>query len=150
MQNLSVNKNTFFYKFNIDNNLFFGYFLDINQLLKIIMMMKMKPGNGEKPVTVVRKNPRFSRVFVDLSDYSNPAISAIIPCWQSADGKLTSIATGEPITVGEYDQVRNCLVGTIFRYPNGEKILLTRNGRRDVYFITPEREYENFYNAFGE
>ncbi len=150
MQNLSVNKNTFFYKFIIDNNLFFGYFLDTNQLLKIIMMMKMKPGNGEKPVTVIRKNPRFSRVFVDLSDYSNPAISAIIPCWQNADGKLTSIATGEPITVGEYDQVRNCLVGTIFRYPNGEKILLTRNGRRDVYFITPEREYENFYNAFGE
>ena len=113
------------------------------------MITKMHPENGEAAVTVVRKKSNYNKT-IDYCDYKHPAITAIIPCWKGKDGKLISVATGKTVTIGENDDVRICLVGTTFKYPDGEEILLTRNWKREIYFITPERKPESFYNAFGE
>ena len=113
------------------------------------MIKRTHPDSGEAAVTVVRQKEYFQKP-IDLCDYSHPAIQAIIPCWQDKDGKLVSVATGEVVTVGQNDQVRSCLVGTAFRYLDGEEIILTRSWDRKVYFVPREKEQGCLYTAFGE
>lgn len=108
------------------------------------MILKMNPENGEIAVTVVRRK-LFYQKSIDLNNYANPTITAVISCWKSQDGKLTSIACGKTITLGDDDEVRNFPVGRSFLYPNREEILLTRNWKRKVYFIHPERKPESVY-----
>ena len=113
------------------------------------MITKMNPENGEAAVTVVRKKSNYNKT-IDYCDYKHPAITAIIPCWKGKDGKLISVATGKTVTIGENDDVRVCLVGTTFKYPDGEEIILTRSWDRKVYFVPREKEQGCLYKAFGE
>ena len=96
------------------------------------MITKMNPENGEVAVTVVRKKSNYNKM-IDICDYRHPAITAIIPCWKGKDGVLTSVATGKTVTAGKDDDIRSCLLGTTFKYPDGEEILLTRNWKREIY-----------------
>jgi len=108
--------------------------------------------NGEVAVTVVRiKKALYKTPYVDLCDYESPNITAIIPCWQAKDGSLRSIKTDMPVKVGEYDQVRTVLLGSCFKYPDGEELIFTRNGLGEKFFTRRDANVLcNLYRAFGE
>ncbi len=108
--------------------------------------------NGEVAVTVVRiKKVLYTTPYVDLCDYENPNITAIIPCWQAKDGSLHSVKTDKPVEVGENDQIRPILRGSCFKYPDGEELIFTRNGLGEKFFTRREGNVLcDMYRAFGE
>lgn len=113
----------------------------------------MKSAYGEKAVTIVKTKTIpiwINNKPKDFTDYENPYISAVIPCWKGDDGVLRSVKTGKVVTIDDNCQERPCSVGTAFRYPDGEEILLTRNGLGEMYFVPKECTTCVMRNAFGE
>ncbi len=103
--------------------------------------------NGRELVSLVRIYPRSAYApKIDFSDYENKDIWAVIPCWKSSDGTLTSVKTGATVKVSPHDEIRHESWGTAFDFPDGEKIIYTRyweKGRPYYKFIPREcRECE--------
>lgn len=117
------------------------------------MAKYMKSTRGEEAVTIVKVKQVPSWVNKrpdDSTDYTNPYISAVIPCWKDKNGVLTSVKTGEVVTLDGTCQERPCTIGTAFRYPDGEEIVFTRNGLGEMYFVPRECKTCVLRNAFGE
>ncbi len=70
---------------------------------------------------------------IDLTDYTNERITAIVPCRVAPDETIHDLRTGTLVTLGPDDEVRTAFVGTAFDYPDGEKLILTR-GWKDGRF----------------
>ena len=97
-------------------------------------MNRFKPENGEKAVVLVEFNKKFSAHTADMTRWDYPIIK-VIPAWKTTDGKYISPLTGEKITIGDNVQERVLLIGSECVYPKGEHIILTRNSKRDTFFM---------------
>lgn len=115
------------------------------------MAQKMEGMNGEVAVTIIRtKRNGYLEQHIDFTDYTNPRITAVIPCWKDSEGRLTSVKTGKPVIMKEGDEQRVILRGMSFHYPDGEEILLTRDGRGKIFFVPREYKASVPHRAFGE
>lgn len=97
-------------------------------------MNRFNPENGEKAVVLVEFKQYFSAHKADETRWNYP-ISKVIPAWKTPDGKYISPLTGEEVSVGENSQERVLLRGMECVYPEGEHIILTRNGRGETFFM---------------
>lgn len=112
-------------------------------------MKKTQPNNGEVAVTIVRVKPSYSGQSVDVTDYTNPRITAVIPCWKDKSGKLTSVENGTEVKRTAHDDERPLLRGNCYRFPDGEELIYTRNGRGEQYFV-PREIASTVYAVFGQ
>lgn len=61
------------------------------------------------------------------SDYDSPNLNGLRPCLQDAKGVLTDLRTGEVVQMPSSGAALwNVTVGTVFEYPDGHQILLSR------------------------
>ncbi len=81
---------------------------------------------GAKIVSVIRI-PKFldPLKIPSLLDYTHPKIVETIPCIKTEKG-LESVFDGTPVQVDNNSLVWPVYAGTVFQYPNGEKVLLSR------------------------
>lgn len=59
-------------------------------------------------------------------DYNDPRINGVHPCIQQADGSLKDLRTGEDVHLLENADLWNVSSGTVFEYPNGQRLLVSR------------------------
>lgn len=79
-----------------------------------------------RPATLLNQNR------VDILDYKNPRIWAIIPGWLDKNGVITSLKTGKPVKVRGRDSVREERVGAAFNYDDGSSVIYTRGWHNGV------------------
>ena len=60
-----------------------------------------------------------------ILDYENENIVHIFPCFKKGD-KYTDLRTGEQIQKTDNMEEWDVLTGTVFQYPDGEKLLVSR------------------------
>ena len=58
-------------------------------------------------------------------DYKNPVISQIIPCIQTGNS-FCDVRSGEKVSVDDNTLMWHVSIGTVFNYPDGRKVLLSR------------------------
>lgn len=109
-------------------------------------MVLKAPVAGAKPVVVVRYSGQ-----VNLYEYWRPNVTAVVPAWKCPDGRVVAVKVGEPVTVGT--EIWDLSRGANFQYPDGSKILLTRElfGERRVFFVTgaeADKPYMQVHKAF--
>ncbi len=89
------------------------------------MQQVMLP-NGATVVSVVRIPKFLDPLKVpSLLDYKHPKIMETIPCIKTVNG-LESVFDGQPVHLDENSLEWPVYTGTVFQYPNGEKVLLSR------------------------
>ena len=108
---------------------------------------------GRELVAVVRIRPGAGSV--DILDYDNPRIWAIIPGYKDKDGVITSLKTGMPVRTGWRDSVRSVRVGTAFDYEGGASIIFTRKWDKGnpIHFLAERTGPAStcvLHRAFGE
>ena len=70
---------------------------------------------------------------IDFTDYTNPRIYAIIPCWMDNEGNMTSLRTGKPVKkLSGLDQFRPEGFGDAYDYDDGVKIIYTRRPSQSI------------------
>ena len=95
---------------------------------------------------------------IDFTDYTNPRIYAIIPCWMDNEGNMTSLRTGKPVKkLSGLDQFRPEGFGDAYDYDDGVKIIYTRRwpqGSKKPEYFFAKRECRDcecvHHRAFGE
>lgn len=97
-------------------------------------MNRFNPENGEKAVVLVEFKPYFPAFKADETRWDYPIVK-IIPAWKTTDGKYISPLTGEEVSVTENSQERVLMRGTECIYPEGERIILTRNSKGETFFM---------------
>lgn len=103
-------------------------------------MKHFKAENGEKAVVLVEFQKKMSANMADMTRWDYP-IKKVIPAWKTNDGRYIS-PLGEEVSIGDNVQERVLLVGSECVYPEGEHIILTRNGKGETFFM-------NVYNENG-
>lgn len=111
---------------------------------KVLDSFKNLDPQGRNLVVVVRQYPRsWYNGKIDFTVYEHPDIWAKIPCWKDANGVLTSIKTGQVISLGRHDEVRSETWGTAFDYPDGAKVIYARfwvPGKKEPEYRFVERQ----------
>ena len=91
----------------------------------------------QKIVTLVKIPSQLSVLsYPKIGDYENPFILSTTPC-EEKNGKYFDLLTEKEITKDENTLVWINLSGTVFQYPNGQRILITRR-YRDNQLIAKE------------
>ena len=85
-----------------------------------------------EPGDDVTQKPLETTSDVDFSDYSHPAISALIPAFE-ADGQFVSMETGKPVTLTPEDRIEQMPVGTALFFQDGTRVVYTRGWYKGLY-----------------
>lgn len=99
---------------------------------------------NEKIVVLITFFPRYTAQTPDYMDYKAENLNGVHPCIQAADGSLRDLRTSEPVATPEKNFVLwRAGSGTVFEYPDGKKLLISRllNLRRTTVVI---EEGDNF------
>ena len=99
---------------------------------------------NEKIVVLVTFIPRYTGQVPSYMDYKAENLNGVRPCIQVADGSLRDLRTSEPVATPEKNFVLwRAGSGTVFEYPDGKKLLISRllNLRRTTVVI---EEGDNF------
>ncbi len=75
-----------------------------------------------------------AKVNVDFCDYNHPAITALIPAFET-DGRLVSMETGNEVRLNPGDQVLPVLLGTALFFPDGTDVVYTRGWYKGRYMF---------------
>lgn len=123
----------------------------------LLASFKNLEANGRKLASVrrIRRTPYWmGNPKIDFTDFTNPRIWAIIPVWVDAQGVMTSLKTGEVITLRGCDDVVYEGFGDAYDYEDGS-IIYTRgwkDGKYGLFFAERTcRDCECVHHkAFGE
>ena len=93
---------------------------------------------NEKIVVLVTFIPRYTGQVPSYMDYKAENLNGVRPCIQVADGSLRDLRTSEPVATPEKNfGLWRAGSGTVFEYPDGKKLLISRlfNLRRTTVVI---------------
>ena len=85
-----------------------------------------KIAKDQKIVVMITVYRGYTYCRPDYMNYDDPSINGIRPCIQQADGSLEDLRTGEIVPFLEDAELWNVSSGTVFEYPDGQKILISR------------------------
>lgn len=75
-------------------------------------------------------------------DYNDPRINGVRPCIQHADGTLTDLRTGENVQFSKnIGDLWNVSSGTVFEYPDGQQLLVSRLFDADRTMIVLDKDF---------
>lgn len=103
----------------------------------------MKKINKEqKLVVMVTTQNGYNRHRPYYLDYDDPKINGIRPCIQQADGSLKDLRTGEDVPFCEDTaDLWNISSGTVFEYPDGYRLLISRLFDANRTFIVLDKDF---------
>lgn len=74
-------------------------------------------------------------------DYDDPRINGIRPCIQQADGSLKDLRTGEDVSLPQNADLWDVSSGTVFEYPDGQRLLVSRLFDADRTMIVLDKDF---------
>lgn len=88
-------------------------------------MKKIK--KNQKLVVMVTTHKGYHCYRANYLDYDDPRINSIRPCIQQADGSLKDLRTGDDVPFSkDTADLWNVSTGTVFEYPDGKRLLVSR------------------------
>ena len=87
---------------------------------------------NQSVVVIVREKAHYGCSKLHYGDFDSPYLAMFVPAIKEEDGSYTDLRTGNMIELAKNDEAWGVFPGSVFEYPDGEQILISRK-------INPER-----------